>query len=70
MSEQIDAVERMAKEALVELQREYQMRSQPYIDILCRIEALKPPSTMLASYMQWEQMQKNPPPVKEREKSR
>lgn len=69
MSEQLDTVERMAKEALADLQREYQLRAQPYIDILCKIEALKPPS-MLVSYLQWEQIQKNPPPVKEREKSR
>lgn len=49
MSEQIDAVERMAKEALADLQREYQLRAQPYIDMLCKIEALKPARTLVFS---------------------
>lgn len=70
MSEQLDKVERMAKEALADLQNEYRIRAQPYIDILCRIEALKPPKPHVALFEIWEREQKNPPPIKAGEKSR
>lgn len=61
MSDQLDAVERMAKEALADLQREYQLRAQPYIDILCSIEACKAPDPFIVTLEVWEQMQKKSP---------
>lgn len=70
MSDQLDAVERMAKEALADLQRDYQMRAQPYIDMLCKIESLKPLKSYAPLFEIWEREQKNPPPIKAGEKSR
>ena len=52
----LESVERMAKQALFELEREYKLRAQPYIDILCRIEACRPSPRLIVSMTDWERM--------------
>lgn len=39
----IDDTERMAHEALDALRRDYERAAKPYIEILCRIHAMRPP---------------------------
>lgn len=68
MSDQLDAVERMAKEALADLQRDYQMRAQPYIDMLCKIEALKPALTFVVSMEDMERFLITPGKIDEHSK--
>ena len=54
MSDSLESVEQMAKQALYELEREYKLRAQPYIDILCRIEACRPSPILVVSIKDWE----------------
>lgn len=42
-TDSLDEAERRAHEALAELRREYERRAAPYIDILCRVHAMRPP---------------------------
>jgi len=54
----MDELERHAREAIADIQRQYEAAAKPYVEILMRIHAMRPAPRVVITLEMYEAMQK------------